>query len=93
MKSFTNKQEAELFAENLLSFVDNNNIDELLEKNFPQFYYMPVEHKTLLMNTPSQKYDNSMYMELWNTCVQKLYLQLNNFLTLGTCISPFFFVD
>ena len=75
MKSFTNKQEAELFAENLLSFVDNNNIDELLEKNFPQFYYMPVEHKKLLMNTPSQKYDNSMYMELWNTCVQKLYLQ------------------
>ena len=77
MKTFINKTEAEQFSNNLLSFVENNNIDELLEKNFPHFYYMPVEHKTLLMNTPSQKYDDSMYMELWNTCVQKLYLQIS----------------
>lgn len=75
MKTFINKTEAEQFSNNLLSFVENNNIDKLIEKHFPKFYNLDSKQVAVLMKTPSNKIDDSMYMELWNTCVQKLYLQ------------------
>ena len=77
MKNFTNKNEAVQHGNNILSFIENNNIDKMMKKRWPdsKFVNISKEHFEILWNTPSKIINDNQYMEIWNTMVEKLYLE------------------
>ncbi len=77
MKNFTNKEEAVKYGNNILSFIENNNIDKMMKKRWPndKFVNISKEHFQILWNTPSKVIDDNVYMEIWNDMVEILYLE------------------